>query len=56
MWGTRRLLLFGKLRSEGGIKMTERLGVNLSGRAFMASQEELRKRLGDQKVILFVSA
>jgi hypothetical protein len=55
MWGIRRLLLRGKLRSEGNIKMTERPGVNLSGRAFMASQEELRKRLGDQKVIIFAS-
>jgi hypothetical protein len=30
--------------------------VSLSGRAFMVSQEESRKRLGDQKAILFMSA
>jgi hypothetical protein len=32
------------------------LGVSLSGRAFMASQEESRKRLGDREAIFFVSA
>jgi hypothetical protein len=52
----RRPLLRGKLHSEGGIKMTEGLGVSLSGRDFVASQRESRKILGDQEAILFVSA
>jgi hypothetical protein len=53
--GTRRPLLCGKLRNEGGVKVTGTLGVSYSGRAFMASQKEPRKRLGDRKIILFVS-
>jgi hypothetical protein len=36
--------------------MTERFGVSLSGQAFVASQEEFRKKFGDQEAILFVSA
>ena len=45
-----------KLRSEGGIKVTRGLGEGLCGRAFVASQGEDRKRLGDREAILFVSA
>jgi hypothetical protein len=45
--GTRRPLLRGKLCSEGGIKVTEGLGVSLSGQTFVASQEAFRNRLGD---------
>ena len=54
--GTRRPLLRGKLRSEGGIKVTGRLGVRLSGRAFVQVNGVPRKRLGDRKAILLVSA
>jgi hypothetical protein len=54
--GTRRLLLHGKLRSAGGIKVTGRFSVSLSGRAFVASQEVPRKRYCDRYAILFVSA
>jgi hypothetical protein len=46
----------GILYNEGGIKMTGGLGMRLSGRAFVASPEEFRKRLDDWKSILFVSA
>jgi hypothetical protein len=53
--GGGRPLLSGKLR-EDGIKVAGILGVSLSGRAFMASQEESRKRLGDREAIFFVSA
>jgi hypothetical protein len=35
--GMRRPLIRGKLRSEGGIKVTGELGVSLSGLAFVAS-------------------
>jgi hypothetical protein len=57
----KRPLICGKLRSEGGIKVTERLGVRLNGQAlgsqtFVASQEKPRKRLDDRKAILSVSA
>jgi len=45
-----------KLRSEGGIKVTRGLGEGLCGRAFVASQGEDRKRVGDREAILFVSA
>jgi hypothetical protein len=53
---TRRPLLRGKLHSEGVIKVTGGLSMSLSSRAFVASQGKSWKRLGDQKIILFVSA
>jgi hypothetical protein len=56
MRGMRRPLLHGKLHSEGGVKMTGGLGMSLSGRVFVASQEESWKKLGDLEAILFVSA
>jgi hypothetical protein len=43
--GTRRPLLRGKLRSEGGIKMFGKVGVRLSGLAFVASHEYLERDL-----------
>jgi hypothetical protein len=56
MRGTRRPLLRGKLRSEGGIKLTGELGVSFSGLSFVASQGVSQKRFGDQETILLVSA
>jgi hypothetical protein len=54
--GDEEILLRGKLRCEGGIKVTGRLGMSLSGRVFVASQKVPQKRLGDREAILFVSA
>jgi hypothetical protein len=52
----RRPLFRGKLRSVEGIRVTGELDVNLSGRAFVASQTKSRKRSSDREAILFVSA
>jgi hypothetical protein len=43
--GYEETLIRGKLRSEGGIMVTHRFGVSLSGRAFMASQEVLSEEI-----------
>jgi hypothetical protein len=48
--GTRRSLLSGKLRNEGGIKVTGKLCMSLSGLAFVACQVLSRKRLSDRKL------
>jgi hypothetical protein len=53
--GTRRPPLRGKLRSEGGIKVTRTLGMSLSGLAFVASQGVPRERFSDQEAILLVT-
>ena len=53
VWGTwSPPSLVEKLLSGDGIKVTEGLGVSLSGRAFVASQGVPWERLGDREAIL----